>query len=239
MIGIIGALDIELKGFIDKMDNSKEKVISKIKFTYGKINNKECVVAQCGVGKVNAAMCAQTMILSFAPKCIINSGVAGALSPKLSIGDIVISTDVIQHDIDLIEEEDVEANGFVLPRGTIEFPDEKVKSIPASKTLISLLEDSCSSFENIHALTGTVATGEQFISSKAKRLEINQFCNALACEMEGGAIGQVCYRNDIDFVVLRSISDCINSNDYMDFLEFKDMAADNAIKVICKMIESL
>lgn len=235
MIGIIGALDVEVQGFIDKMEDTSERIISKIKFTVGKIENRACVVAQCGIGKVNAAMCAQTMILSFKLDYIINSGVAGALSPKLSIGDIVISKDVVQHDIDLIEE-DGGCSGMVLPRGTIEFSDEKILHIPADGLLIEKLNTACGSLEDIHCLCGTIATGEQFISSRVKRLEIGTYFNALACEMEGAAIGQVCYRNEVPFVVLRSISDCTDSNEYMDFLEFKDIAAENAIRAISKMI---
>lgn len=234
MIGIIGALDVEIDGIKAIMTDIKEEVVSKIPYTLGKINGKDCVIAQCGIGKVNAAMCSQTMILKYSPSAIINSGVAGALSKKLNIGDIVISTNVVQHDICVIEDEN-EPSGMDIPRGTVEFCDEKIINIPADKALGEKLKGCCDILENTNSYLGTIATGEQFVADKKARLEIGGYFNALACEMEGGAIGQVCYRNNVPFVILRAISDNIDTNLFMDFLEFKTMAANNTINIVKKL----
>lgn len=230
MLGIIGALDIEIAGIKSLMTNMEIKEVSKIIFYQGEINGKKCVVAQCGVGKVNAAMCVQTMILLYNVTAVINTGVAGALNRKLHIGDIVVSSDVIHHDNKcLVDEGETEA----YPRGTVQFSDEIIKNIRADKELADKIVNECKKdLTEINVYLGTVASGEQFISSKEARLEIGEFFDAYCCEMEGASIGQVCYRNNIPFVILRAISDTVDDNDYMDFEKFKVVAADETLKVI-------
>lgn len=232
MLGIIGALDIEIEGVKKLMDNIEETEISQIAFYKGSINGKDCVLAQCGVGKVNAAMCAQAMIMQYKPSAIINSGVAGALSAGLKIGDIVVSSRVVNHDnrclVDIGEE-----NKEMYPRGTIQFSNEIITEIPADKELTDKIIAECKKdLKNVNVYYGTVASGEQFVSGKAARKEIGEYFNAYCCEMEGASIGQVCYRNRVPFAVLRAISDTIDDNDYMDFEKFKFLAADETLKVI-------
>ena len=232
MIGIIGALDVEIAGIKSLMSNVEEQVISKMTFYKGDINGNKCVLAQCGIGKVNAAMCTQTMILMYNPDKIINTGVAGALDRKLRICDIVISDRVVHHDSMSILDEG-QQNLMEYPRGAIQFSDESIiTELLADKALADKLEDECRSLNNISVYRGTVASGDQFISGKAARLEIGEYFNALCCEMEGASIGQVCYRNDVPFVILRAISDNIDTNDYMDFEKFKYVASDEILKVI-------
>lgn len=231
MIGIIGALDVEIAGIKNLMTDVREETISKINFYIGKINGQDCVLAQCGVAKVNAAMCTQTMILMFKPEAIINTGVAGALNKEINIGDIVVSSSVVHHDANIIEDEGKES-GMLFPRGTIQFSDESITKIDADKALADRLIEGCKNIDGVKVFYGTVASGEQFISSKVARIEIGEFFNAYCCEMEGAAIGQVCYRNDIPFVILRAISDTIDDNDFMDFEKFKCIAADETLKVI-------
>ncbi len=231
MIGIIGALDIEIAGIKKLMTDIKEQEISKIAFYVGKINGKDCVLAQCGVGKVNAAMCAQTMILMFKPEAVINTGVAGSLNKQIHIGDIVVSSSVVHHDATIIEDEGVESVLY-FPRGTIQFSDETVFKIDANKSLADRLVAECKSIEGIDVFYGTIASGDQFISGKVARIEIGEYFNAYCCEMEGASIGQVCYRNNVPFAILRAISDTIDDNDYMDFDKFKCIAADETLKVI-------
>lgn len=231
MIGIIGALDVEIAGIKNLMTDVREETISKINFYIGKINGQDCVLAQCGVAKVNAAMCTQTMILMFKPKAIINTGVAGALNKEINIGDIVVSSSVVHHDANIIEDEGKES-GMLFPRGTIQFSDESITKIDADKALADRLIEGCKNIDGVKVFYGTVASGEQFISSKVARIEIGEFFNAYCCEMEGAAIGQVCYRNDVPFVILRAISDTIDDNDFMDFEKFKCIAADETLKVI-------
>lgn len=231
MIGIIGALDVEIAGIKSLMTDIKEQTISKIVFYVGKINGKDCVLAQCGVGKVNAAMCAQTMILVFKPDAVINTGVAGALNKQLHIGDIVISSGVVHHDADIIQDEG-EDSPMYFERGTIQFSDETITRIDANKALAEKLVDECKNINDINVFYETVASGDQFISSKKARAEIGEFFNAYCCEMEGASIGQVCYRNNVPFAILRAISDTIDDNDFMDFAKFKFVAADQTLKVI-------
>lgn len=231
MIGIIGALDVEIAGIKNLMTDVREETISKINFYIGKINGQDCVLAQCGVAKVNAAMCTQTMILMFKPEAIINTGVAGALNKEINIGDIVVSSSVVHHDANIIEDEGKES-GMLFPRGTIQFSDESITKIDADKALADRLIEGCKNIDGVKVFYGTVASGEQFISSKVARIEIGEFFNAYCCEMEGAAIGQVCYRNDVPFVILRAISDTIDDNDFMDFEKFKCIAADETLKVI-------
>lgn len=230
MLGIIGALDIEIDGIKSLMTDIETKTVSKITFYKGKINNKECVVAQCGVGKVNAAMCAQTMILLYNVTAVINTGVAGALNRKLKIGDIVVSSDVVHHDNKCLVDE---GQNEAFARGTIQFSDEITTRIKADKSLTDkILEECGKDLSEVNVYLGTVASGEQFVSSKKARLDIGEFFNAYCCEMEGASIGQVCYRNNIPFAILRAISDTVDDNDYMDFEKFKVVAADETLKVI-------
>ena len=180
-------------------------------------------------GKVNAAVCAQAMIDLFKPDLIINSGIAGSLSEDLSIGDIVVAKDVVQHDMDGTEMGD--------PPGEIWFNDEKRIEIPADSRVSKALENACLKLENTKTLVGRIATGDTFVASVDRRLAIADKFNADACEMEGGAIGQVCYRNGVPFAILRSISDDINQNEFMDFEKFRKLASEKSIRAISYFIE--
>lgn len=238
MLGIIGALDIEIDGIRKMMTDVEEQTISKIKFFKGNINNKPCVVAQCGVGKVNAGMCTQTMILTYNPDAIINTGVAGAVNSELKIGDIVVSSDVVNHDIRVIND-DMENVDEIFPRGAIQFNDEMITKISANKKLADNIFTVCKdSLENTNVYYGTVASGEQFISSRVARLDIANTFNAYCCEMEGAAVGQVCYRNNKPFAIIRAISDTVSNNDLMDFEKFKCLASDKTIKVISALFSN-
>ncbi len=232
MIGIIGALDVEILGIKGLMTDITEKTVSKITFYQGKINGKDCVLAQCGVGKVNAAMCTQTMILLYNPSQIINTGVAGAVDKRLHIGDIVVSERVVHHDSRNILD-DGQESVMVYPRGAIQFSDDKmITEIRADKSLADTLIKECEGLSDVHVYYGTVASGDQFISGRMARMDIGEYFQALCCEMEGAAIGQVCYRNDVPFAILRAISDTIADNDYMDFEKFKYLASSEILRVL-------
>ncbi|HHZ06660.1 MAG TPA: 5'-methylthioadenosine/adenosylhomocysteine nucleosidase [Clostridiales bacterium] len=229
MIGLIGALDIEVNGIKNLMTDKTEETVSKIIYTKGLLKGKACVVAQCGIGKVNAAVCAQTMILKYSPDTIINIGIAGGLDSKIDIGDIVLATNVVQHDMD----------GTALgdPLGEIWFTDEKLIYIPADEAIVSKLEQACKGLNDVKVFKGTIATGDQFISAKESRIRLNLLFGGLACEMEGGAIGQVCYRSGVAFGILRSISDNMENNEGMDFESFKILAANNSIAVVNSLFD--
>lgn len=229
MIGIICALKVELEGLIEKLDNVSTTQKAKMTFFSGKLFDKEIVAAECGVGKVNAAMCAQVMIDLFSPSQIINSGIAGALSDKTKIGDIVICSDVVQHDMNGIELGD--------PRGLLSFNDENRIEIEADNNIIKKLEAACKSVENTSYEIGRIATGDIFVSARKKRRKINENFGAIACEMEGGAVAQVCYRNDVPFGITRAISDSMDENEGVDFFKFRDSAAEQSIRILCEYIK--
>lgn len=232
MIGIIGAMDIEVNGIISQMSDPQEKIISSMKFTSGRISGRECVVAKCGIGKVNAAMCAQTMILCFKPDCIINTGVAGSTSDKTHIGSVVIAENVVQHDFDTTALGD--------EKGMLFLPEENIVFIPTDKTLREKLGEVCSSLDDVDHIIGNIATGDLFISTKDLRRKLNRKFSALACEMEGGSIGHVCYVNHTPFCILRSISDDDSSENgaAQEYQSFAESAAKKAIEIITAFISS-
>ncbi len=221
MIGIIGAMDIEVEKLKMLLTDTKQEKISGVDFHSGKIGKTDVVIAKCGVGKVFAAICAETMILCYRPDIIINIGVAGGLSEKLKIGDIVIADSVVQHDMDTTALGD-EA-GFLSDIGLVK--------IPADKTAVDTLKAACDKL-SVYYEVGTVASGDQFISDASAKERIKSLFSAKACEMEGGAIGHVCYVNNVPFGTLRAISDGANDGAKLDFPTFAALAAENSAKVI-------
>lgn len=229
MIGIICALSIEVEGLTKLLDNKKEVTYAKMKFVSGTINDKEVVMTECGIGKVNAAMSTQVMIDKYSPDVIINSGIAGSVSRKLKIGDIVISKDCVQHDFDGTQMGD--------PKGLIQYNDETRIDIPVSENIANKLFDACKDLKDTNVLCGRIATGDIFVAEKSMRSAIADEFSALACEMEGGAVAQVCYRNGVECAILRCISDDFDENQFMDFMEFRVLAADKSMSAIKNFLE--
>ncbi len=226
MIGIIGAMSVEIEGIRAKMTEKSEKVISGVTYVSGRLGKNEVVTAVCGIGKVFAAICAQTMILEFSPDAIINTGVAGSLSPALNVCDIAVADKVVQHDMDTSPLGD--------PKGLIS--GINVIYFEADEKTGSLLAEIARGF-SINTARGTIASGDQFIASKEVKQRIVSDFGAIACEMEGAAIGHVCYVNKVPFAVLRAISDKADGVAEIDYPTFCKMAADNYIKVICAFAE--
>lgn len=207
-----------IKAFLT--DVSEEKV-SGITFVKGKFEDKDIVVAKCGIGKVFAAICAEAMILKYSPELVINVGVAGCLDKNLKIGDIVIAENVCQHDMDTSPIGD--PIGFLSEINLIK--------VPADQKACRLFEE-CAKDLNLRCSVGTVASGDQFVANGEKKAFILDNFGAKACEMEGGAIGHVCYANNVPFAVLRSMSDGADDGASMDFPTFAKLAAENGAKVI-------
>ena len=228
MTGIICALKIEVDGLKALMKDPVTARYAKLDFVSGEINGRQVVLLECGIGKVNAALGAQIMIDRYSPDVIINSGIAGGLSEELEIGDIVISRDCVEHDM----------NGTALgdPRGEIWYTDEKRIDIPADEATYTRLLECCSVLTDVKAKLGRIATGDIFISTVKQRKFIAEEFGALCCEMEGGAIGHVCYRNDVPFAILRAISDDLKHNMGADFAEFSALAAERSIKVMTEFL---
>lgn len=226
MIGFIGAMQLELDGIRENMTEKESVKVSGIEFVSGKLGNIHIVTAVCGIGKVFAAICAQTMILKFKPSLIINTGVAGAISPKLSIGDVVVAENVVQHDMDTSPIGD--PVGLISGINKIYFETDQ----KASEALIGSLKKF-----NINTLRGTIATGDQFISTTEKKNYLRDNFDAVSCEMEGGSIGHVCYVNAVPFTVLRSISDSADEAASTDYPTFARSSAERYIKVITDFAE--
>ena len=221
MIGIIAAMDVEMKSLRSYMENTETEVISGIRFVRGTLEGKDVVTAVCGIGKVFAALCAQTMILHYQPQCIINTGVAGTLTEALTIGSIAVSSAVVQHDMDTSPLGD--------PIGLISGIN-KVE-LPADRLLTGQLS-ACAKVMGIKTATGVIASGDQFVASAERKAFIVEHFKAIACEMEGAAVGQVCYVNKVPFCVLRAISDSADGSSHMDYPTFVQMAAEQSVALL-------
>lgn len=222
MVGIIGAMHIEVETIKSLMENKTVETISGVDYIRGILHGKEIVIAVCGIGKVAAAMCTQTMILKYSPECIINTGVGGSLSTKLAIGDIAVAESLVQHDMDTSPLGD--------PIGLIS--GINIVNIPADKKVIDFLSKGIETLDNVKGLRGVIASGDQFIASDEKKKFITDSFDAIVCEMEGASIAQVCYTNGIPFGVVRAVSDCADGSSHMDYGEFLPVAAANAAKLI-------
>lgn len=224
LIGIIGAMDIEVDAIIASMTDAHEKIISSIKFVRGKLYNKDVVVAKCGIGKVFAAICAQTMILEYQPSVIINTGVAGSLVKGFNVLDVAVATSVVQHDMD--------TSAIGDPHGLIS--GINVIYIDANKSVSNALKTAAVNVK-CNVKEGVIASGDRFMADAGEKLAINEQFNAIACEMEGASIGQVCYVNGIPFGVLRAISDGDGAE--MDYMTFAPKAAEQSTNIVKEFIK--
>jgi len=221
MIGIIGAMDVEVNTLKEMVEKPQINVISGVEFVSGKIYGKDVVVASCGVGKVFAAIAAEAMILKYSPELIINSGVAGSTSVELGVCDIAVADKVVQHDMDTTPLGD--------PPGLLS--GINIVDIPCSDKAVGLLKD-CVDKLGIHNIVGKIASGDEFVDTVERKNEIAESFGAVACEMEGASIGHVCYVNNVDFAVIRAISDSLTDGSNMEYTEFVKIAAENSIKVL-------
>lgn len=227
MLGIIGAMDVEVDAIKAKIKDGVSTKVAGTEFVTGYIENVMVTVARCSPGKVNAALCTQAMIDKFDVDRIINVGVACSLDPKVIIKNIVIATDVCQYDIDITALG--EPKGYINGINMIKIPTDPELSELLARTAIN-------SGERIHR--GTVASGDTFIGNARQKEEIARDFGAVCGEMEGGAVGQVCSANNIPFAILRSISDGGDENAAMDYPTFKKIAADMSATIITKLIET-
>ncbi len=222
MIGVIGAMYIEVETIKSLMENKTAEKIGGVEFVKGTLHGREIVIAVCGIGKVAAAMCTQIMILKYSPDCIINTGVGGSLSTSLAIGDIAVAESLVQHDMDTSPLGD--------PVGLIS--GLNLVNIPADKRVAEVLLKGIETLENVKGMTGVIASGDQFIASDEKKKFITDNFSAIVCEMEGASIAQVCFSNGVPFGVVRAVSDCADGSSHMDYGEFLPVAAANAAKLI-------
>ncbi len=225
MIGIIGAMDVEVNTLKQKVKNKTVTNIAGIDFVMGDIEGVMAVVAQCSPGKVNAALCTQAMIDRFSPDCIINVGVGCSLSPEVVIKNIVIASDVCEYDIDITALG--EPRGFINGLNMTKVPTDTALSDSLARAAINCGE---------RIYRGTVASGDTFIAGEELKLSLKTDFGAICGEMEGGAIGHTCAANGIPFAVLRSISDGGDENALMDYPTFKNIAAKLSTSIILEYI---
>lgn len=226
MIAIIGAMEIETRALCEKLEDERVERVSGRDYHIGKLYGKDVVICTCGIGKVFAAICTEAMILRYKPDLVINTGVAGALSDKLDVCDVVISTSVVQHDMDTSPLGD--PVGLISGINRVYFDADTAAADKLAEITLSL---------GINTVRGAVASGDQFIAGiEAKERIKANFPDAACAEMEGGAIGHVAYVNDTPFVVLRAISDKADGTGNMDYMQFCDIAAANSVRVLCEFI---
>lgn len=229
MVGLIGAMHVEMEALINDLEDRKTLVCGKIAIETGTLYGIKTALAICGPGKVNAAVYADTMIHLIHPDWVINLGVAGALSHKLGIGDIVLAESCVQHDMDTSAVGD--PVGFISGIGEI--------YLPCDTFLNEQLRLAAAMLPDISIHKGVVASGDQFICAKERKSSIQAAFSAIACEMEGGAIAHACYMHGIPVCIVRSISDKADESAQMDYPEFVKLAAANSTRLIRSLYQLL
>ena len=228
-LGIIGAMDVEVAILKSKLHNPVVSKVGAMEFYEGELSGMNVVVVRCGVGKVHAAMCAQTLCDRFQVSHLVNTGIAGSLDNDLDIGDVLVSREAMYHDFDCCR--------FGYPMGKV--PGLDVISFPADKEMVELAFAASESLKPGHTRLGRVATGDQFVAEEALKNQIIERTGANCTEMEGAAIAQAAYVNGIPFVILRAISDKADNSAQMDYPTFEKMAAEHCAAVTEKLAEKL
>lgn len=228
-IGIIGAMDEEVEILKSLLDITETVTEAGMTFYKGNLYDKEVVLARSGIGKVNAAVCAQLMITLFKIDCLINSGVAGTLHPDINQGDLVISNDAVQHDMD--------TTAFGDPLGAI--PRLGVTFFEADKKLMALAKEAAQNlhFEGVSIFEGRVASGDQFVAGGELKDRIQSHFAPSAVEMEGAAIAHVAYLNQVPYVIIRAISDKADGSAELSYDEFLLVAAKHASSLLEEMVK--
>lgn len=228
MIGIIGAMEEEVGKLIEEMEVEQTAEQGSMTFYRGMLCEKEVVVVRSGIGKVNAAACAQILVDKYEVDILINTGIAGSLDAKIDIGDMVISTDALNHDMD--------AREFGYPMGQI--PRMDVLAFPADETLVEKAKAANEEANpDIKTFVGRVVSGDQFVTSAAvKERIISDFKEPLCTEMEGAAIAQVAYLNKVSYVIIRAISDKADNSASMDYPAFEKLAIVHSVRLVQNLL---
>ena len=222
-LGIIGAMTVEVETLKAQLQNMQATQRAGMTFYEGVLEGLPVVLVVCGVGKVNAALCVQTLCDLFQVTHIVNTGVAGSLCAELDIGDFVISEKAMYHDFDC---------SSINPNYKVgQVPGLPVHAFPADGELVRLAYEAAQQVHADHARIGTVASGDQFVSSKEQKAKIIADTGAICTEMEGTAIAHAAWRNAVPFVVIRAISDKADDSAQMDYPTFEAIAAKRCAEV--------
>ena len=228
-IGIIGAMEVEVENLKADMEQVDMFQIAGMVFCVGKLCGRDVVVVRSGVGKVNAAVCTQILADRFDVCAVINTGIAGSLNAEINIGDIVVSTDVLHHDMD--------ATGFGYPPGQI--PQMDIFSFPADAALSEKAAVVCEKVNpDIRVFHGRVVSGDQFVSDHAVKERILNNFGGYCTEMEGAAIAQTAWLNDIPFVIIRAISDKADDSAFEDYAVFEKNAVAHSVSLIMGLLKN-
>lgn len=228
MLGIIGAMDEEVSKLKEKMTDVEIKKKASMDFYRGKLMGKDVVVVRSGIGKVNAGICTQILVDEYLVDGVINTGIAGSLNADIEIGDMVLATDTVQHDVD--------ATGFGYDLGVI--PRMETSTFIADERLRALAKECCERVNpDINVFCGRVVSGDQFVSDKAKKQYILENFNGCCTEMEGAAIAQAAYLNNIPFLIIRAISDKADDSATEDYPTFEAKAIEHSVKLMTELVD--
>lgn len=228
-IAIIGAMEEEVAILREKIANRTETTVANCSFYSGTLDGANVVLLKSGIGKVNAAMSTTILLERFAPDVVINTGSAGGFAPSLNVGDIVISTEVVHHDVD------VTAFGYAYGQ---------VPGMPAryaaDERLVQAAETSAAHIRDIQVAKGLIATGDSFMHDPARVDFVRtQFPDLYAVEMEAAAIAQVCHQFGVPFVVIRALSDIAGKESNVSFEQFLQKAALHSSELVQLMVNEL
>ena len=229
-IGIIGAMEEEVAILKEKMTDVTVTKKAGMEFYHGELKGRNVVVVRSGIGKVNAGICTQILADDFHVDAVINTGVAGSLKAEINIGDIVLSTDTVHHDMD--------ASEFGHAIGQV--PRMDTYAFPADEKLRTLAEEVCRQVNpEIQVFQGRVVSGDQFVAEKAAKAKIIETTKGYCTEMEGAAIGQAAYLNKIPYLVIRAISDKADDSAHVDYPVFEKEAIRHTINLLENMLPRL
>jgi adenosylhomocysteine nucleosidase len=229
-IGIIGAMDEEVNKLKGQMEKVVIKSIASMDFYEGSLEGSPIVVVRSGIGKVNGAICTQILVDRYQVNMVINTGIAGSLRNEIDIADIVLSTDALQHDMD--------ASGFGYEIGVI--PRMKKSVFQADKNLIDMAKSVCGEVLPLLGVhTGRIVSGDQFVSDSEKKEWLTNTFDGYCTEMEGAAIAQAAYLNNIPFLIIRAISDKADNSAQMEYAEFEAIAIDNTVLLVTALIKKV
>ena len=230
MLGIIGAMDEEVAKIKEHMEQVEEKTIASMDFMKGMVKGHSVVVVRSGIGKVNAAICTQILADVYGVDAVINTGIAGSLNADINIGDIVLSTDALEHDMDAV--------AFGYPVGQI--PRMDTLSFVADERLRKIAKTTCERVNpEVAVFEGRVVSGDQFISDKAKKEWLIENFAGYCTEMEGAAIAHAAYLNGIPFLIIRAISDKADDSASVDYPAFEAKAIEHSVKLLLALCEEL
>ncbi|UII54965.1 5'-methylthioadenosine/S-adenosylhomocysteine nucleosidase [Cytobacillus spongiae] len=228
-IAIIGAMEEEVTVLRDKIDNRTHETIAGCEFTFGTMNGADVILLRSGIGKVNAAMSSTILMEKYQPDYIINTGSAGGFNPELNVGDVVISTEVRHHDVDV--------TAFGYEYGQV---PQLPAAFVANEELVQIAEECAKEITDIQVVQGLIATGDSFMND-SKRVDFirDKFVNLQALEMEAAAIAQVAHLFQIPFVIIRSLSDIAGKESHVSFDQFLEKAALNSSSLVMKIVAAI